>query len=636
MRKIAHVSVALIAVTMLAACGGGGGGGGGGSPSTPPDTVDAEPDVVDPEEEVVVDPDPVVQPPPTIPDNTRDFQRGVSTIAGIDRIPKSSVVRTPAELAEFLVVTEGGFTLGHSDAIRKHLCDAFIEQCQWDDDANVPFTLLDGDNSPTNGAGGERDYFIVELNKLPSTKVVSVSLNPDSSVAPRSSELNTNIVFVLGTGNDSAASYIDGIASYDADHDNGDGTTGRFFNAAGDTVNPDPAFIPRFLQLKELADSDRLLLVGGWERVADSDPYSIATQSNRCGLLSDSCLYAAFRTAARGSGTSFSVQSVAAAFVSVLSVFPDTASTELIKLAKVCAVVEPQLDGIGRADFTCMTVADQQGGWRLLTEGEFSALHSPSPGMMNSLKLPGTTRLSASFGKAGAKGGIKLGTTSFGLFGSSYAYSAGIPSEKVVAQTGLSPILVNLDDGNFSIGGRYSEGNLFFASAYTERSSCFGISEGYDWAESLNAEFGHENFFVRVSKEECGGDLIHLLQGTALGITMQKHFHFEGANLRFSFEGDRFLGGHVETAFGDFNVQESRGWNKRADISVDSRVTKTATFSAGVGVEFLGSGKRLNRLDSGLSVNLKKSVALSLNSSYVSDSNGSNAATAGVRLNIRW
>ena len=53
-----------------------------------------------------------------------------------------------------------------------------------------------------------RDYFIAELNKLPNTLIVSVSLNPSSSVAPRSDELvDQGIVFVLAAGNNGGPSY---------------------------------------------------------------------------------------------------------------------------------------------------------------------------------------------------------------------------------------------------------------------------------------------------------------------------------------------------------------------------------------------------------------------------------------------
>ena len=178
-------------------------------------------------------------------------------------------------------------------------------------------------------------------------------------------------------------------------------------------------------------------------------------------------------------------------------------------------------------------------------------------------------------------------------------------------------------------------GNCFFASAYTKSSNFFGVSDGWDWAESLDAEFGCENLFVRISKAQGGGDLIHLAEGTAIGFTAQAQLDFKAVDLQFSFEGDRFFGGDVETVFGDSKMQKS-DWNKRFGVRADYRFSKTATFSSGVGVEFLGSGERLNRLESNLSFELKKGVALSLDSSYLSDGNGSNATAAGVHLDIRW
>ena len=419
--KMLRVLMALIAVTTLAACGGGGGGGGGGSPSTPPDTEpDDVPEVpVPPVPEVPVPPAPVPPVPevpvppapvPTVPTETRDFEYGKSAIEGISRIPKASVVLTPAE-AMAVVITEPG-NPGHIATVRKQFCDAYVEECPWDDDANVPFILLDGNDAPTPNSNGKRDYFIAEVNKRPNTLIISASVNPASSIAPRSLELeDQGIVFVIAAGNDGDPSYASHIASYEAEHDNGDGTTGRFIDAAGEVINPSDAFKTQFFHLRGLALADRLLVVGGWEETVPGT-YSIAAQSNRCGILSDSCLYATFHSAGHGSGTSIAAPTVAAALASVHAVFTSTSGIELIKLAKACAIATDGLDGLGRADFTCMTVADPQGGWRLLTRDEFSALHSPSPGMMNTLNLPGNTVVSASFRRPGVEGAIMLATGS--------------------------------------------------------------------------------------------------------------------------------------------------------------------------------------------------------------------------------
>ena len=122
-------------------------------------------------------------------------------------------------------------------------------------------------------------------------------------------------------------------------------------------------------------------------------------------------------------------------------------------------------------------------------------------------------------------------------------------------------------------------GNYFFASAYTKSSDFFGVSDGWDWAESLDAEFGRENLFVRISKAQGGGDLIHLAEGTAIGFTAQAQLDFKAVDLQFSFEGDRFLGGDVETVFGDSKMQKS-DWNKRFGVRADYRFSETATFSS--------------------------------------------------------
>ena len=441
-RKITRVCVVFIAVVMLAACGGG---GGGGVPTpTPPDT---EPGDVPG----------VVIPPPVVEPETRDFPCGISAATGICRIPTSAVVVDLKEMSKFLVITEG-YNFGkttHSDPVQMHACDSYIEQCQWDSD-DVPFTVFHGNDSSDISSAGVRAHFVDMINGHGNTRIVSASLNPFASVADASTALDDGIVFVVSAGNDSGPSFNRGIASYDVDHDNGDGTTGRFLNADGGEVSVSDEFKERFLNLRALALANRLIIVAGWQRVSDSYPYTRAPGSNGCGLLSDSCLYANYNTAGHGSGTSFSAPNVALGLASAVAVAPNTQTEAFVRMLKACAKQEPQLDGLGRVDFTCMTIADSTGGWRLITQDEFSALLYP--GMMNSFDVPGTMLVSASFRRDGlVGGGVSLGTTRFGQFNSSYNYSAGIPSEEVVAQTGFSPILVDLDNGNLSIGGRYSE-----------------------------------------------------------------------------------------------------------------------------------------------------------------------------------
>ena len=87
-------------------------------------------------------------------------------------------------------------------------------------------------------------------------------------------------------------------------------------------------------------------------------------------------------------------------------------------------------------------------------------------------------------------------------------------------------------------------------------------------------------------------------------------------DLHFSFEWDRFLGGDAGRQCSVIlEMHEKRLVTKRVGVRTDYRFSKTATFSSGVGVEFLGQDERLNRLESNLSFKLKKGVALSLDSS---------------------
>ena len=289
------------------------------------------------------------------------------------------------------------------------------------------------------------------------------------------------------------------------------------------------------------------------------------------------CIYAPF-VAGGVPGTSTSAPRLAAALASVLAVFPDTEGVELIRLTKSCARRESTLDGLGSADFKCMTVLDQNGEWRVVTQGEFDDLISPA--QMAAMAFPGVTSLNASFGRAGASGQpIRLGLTRRASFNPS---GSGVV-EPVSAGKGFSPVLA-VGTRSGAIGGRYEmKWGHFIAGSYGLRPEFFGLGDpfGYGAANSFDADIGHENLFARVSHQRTVGSSSWLssAEGTSLGLTGRKRFLLGArTGLEAAVYADRFIGGTAETAIGAVTMGKSE-WTRRARLTFTTSL-KSGTLSA--------------------------------------------------------
>ena len=301
---------------------------------------------------------------------------------------------------------------------------------------------------------------------------------------------------------------------------------------------------------------NKLIFVAGYD-VVDGQfvrhQYSVS-----CEGAEDYCLYAPFIFEAGNgivAGTSFSVPQVAAALASVLAVFPDTEYTELAKLARVCAVSESGLDGLGRADFTCMTVMDDNGEWRVVGVGDVI-----SPMAMQSMRFPGRASMSGTFDNNEGES-VQLGLTSLGTFD----FIPGVPVMTEESVTGFFPVLAG-DEKNHVIGiGFANKGGWFSRVAYGQRDNFFGLGAGYGYtgSTSLDADFGHRSLFTRVSWQLSNASrLIREAEGVALGFGAQRDVYTKGGlTVNLAANTSRFLGGSADTVFGPIRIEQSQ-WNR--------------------------------------------------------------------------
>ena len=187
------------------------------------------------------------------------------------------------------------------------------------------------------------------------------------------------------------------------------------------------------MQQQGILDADKILYVAGSTIVNGRVvPHSSTTQ---CGTkyIEAHCLYAPFVSQyphpniegrfVTFSGTSTAVQLVGAALASVWSVFPSTPPSQLLRLAKNCAKPEPGLNGLGLADFTCMTVPSGT-GFRIVTQAELNSCIARKGGCLtsnslNALAFPGDTSIEADIGGLGfsrsKEGTFKTGNFTVGI-----------------------------------------------------------------------------------------------------------------------------------------------------------------------------------------------------------------------------
>lgn len=580
-----QAAAALVAVAAaLAGCGGGGGGGAvTAMPDPEPMTPGPSPTPPAPDPEPA--PPPPVSPVPPAP-------RGATAAEGIDRIPLDARRAANARVAELYAIMEyrapndGGDTPDggtvHGRTVRKAACRSYIAGCSDPDGAEsaIPYAFR---IASTELRGSPLRQTRELLAAVPDTaRIVSISVRP-RGVGPV--ELHgTGLPFsvIQGAGNDGRASFFDPGVEYDDD-------AGRFVRVPGQNRRDDggggvdvdappvtEAQNAAWLNILAAVKADKVLYVAGYRPPAGG-LYTRDSRSTGCAGVDDGCLFAPF-TIEGAHGTSVSAPQVASALASVLSVFPETSGEELVRLAKACAIADPRLGGLGRADFSCMTTLDANGQWRVVASGEFASLVA-APAAMTAIAFPGDARVAAVFAGPGGRR-VELATRSPGRF----RFSAGppaVPFGGAGAEPGFFAILV--DDGRATAfgGGWLSPEGLFAAASWGGRDGFFGLDDrfGYDGARSTDAAAGHRNLFARFSRQRGHGPLVGSARGAALGFTARSGFDLApGVSAEVSAHADRFLGGTARTAFGRVTMEKGP-WSREARVSAAWRPAPGASLA---------------------------------------------------------
>lgn len=436
----------------------------------------------------------------------------------------------------------------HANQVRSVACRSYIVHGDCDDPrAATPFTLHGTEE--VRDAAQTRD---LRRRIGPAVKLVSVSIRPLGNDMVGSEGAFLPFAVVQSAGNDRREAFF-----------------------PPDEVARNSAIVRN---VRAAVAADKVLYVGGY-RANDDGSVERHPESTGCAGVDEGCLYAPYTFpvgTVSVSGTSYSAPNVASALASVLAVFPETKGTDLIRLAKACARAEPGLSGLGRADFSCMTAMDENGEWRVVGVGAIV-----SPAAMNRLSFPGEARIGGSFtGSGGAP--IALATVRPGLF-AAVGFSAGLPPGAPAAPdaSGFFPVVLESAGADAFGGGYATEDGFFAAAAYGRRRGFFGLDGAFGWdgAHALDADMGHRNVFLRLSRQWAAGRLVRAARGTALGLTARKRFRLAPAvALELSTTADRFLGGSAETVFGPVSIAGS-DWNEAASAALRVTPDGGAVFS---------------------------------------------------------
>ena len=584
----------VILTLLLSACGGGGGSssggggtasttpssGGGGSPSTNPVSGGGGGGTP-----------PVINPPSgggggtptTNPINggmttTPDSMAGQLALKGISRIPLNVGRLSNSEMRKRYLIIDDGTSTTHILRIRTAACLSYVVACEQSDQSSQPFTqIIEGVRSTPPILNNKQRALIVG------------SIRPSGREFYFAEDGGSGHVIVQGAGNDGTENFFVDYEYQEASE--------SFVVAGSSQKAPEVENTPllRIIAATKDPAADKILYVAGSTTDGSGNviPHSSTTQ---CGTkyIEAHCLYAPYISQyphpngqgglATLSGTSYSSQLVGAAIASVWSVFPNTPPSQLLRLAKNCAKPMPTLNGLGLADFTCMTVPIGT-GFRIVTQTELSSCITSkgrclTSNSLGSLAFPGDTSIQADIGGLGFSRS-KEGTFKTGNF------TVGIPH-----QMGTSLLAKPWDVHLFGTGDA-EEGSLgvvwennkqmFVAATIGVREEFFGLgsAQGYINVHSLDGKLGHENFFARVSYQEAKGDspLLEEASGTAIGFTAQDEFKLGlDSTLRLVLATDRFTGGVANTVFGRLKMDESE-WNKSIQLAFDTSITKNTVLS---------------------------------------------------------
>ena len=305
-----------------------------------------------------------------------DLPVGSLVLPGVVSIPRRGSLSN-SRVAAMVAITEyGRVNSEHYREVRGVGCESFFRPCNLQ---SLPFTILG--TTFFFGTHITNDF----LSRLPdTTKLISVSIKPGGKGFPEVRAADLPFSVVQGAGNDNHAYFFESY-TYDSKYVLSDNEVRVTYNLANDRFESEDGLRAfwssdnSFKNILAAVEADKVLYVAGHD-VDSNGQYQRGDGSTGCGDLNNGCLYApmAFDYGRHGvAGTSFSTPNVAIALASVLAVFPDLSGIELVKLAKACAKpVDTIPDGIGIADFTCMT-KEEGGRRRLITRAELNALITP-------------------------------------------------------------------------------------------------------------------------------------------------------------------------------------------------------------------------------------------------------------------
>ena len=520
--------------------------------------------------------------PPTsggeIPVITPDSMAGQLALKGISRIPINVGRLSNVEMRKRYLIVDSGGDSTHILRIRIVACLSYVVACEQSDPISQPFTqIIEGVRSTPPILNNKQQALIV------------ASTRPSGREFYFAEDGGSGHVIVQGAGND-------GTENFFVDYDYQEANDRFVFVATQQPVvdGINNAHL-RIITATRDPNADKILYVAG--SITDGSgrvvPHSSTTQCVTK-YIEAHCLYAPFISQyphpngqgglAILGGTSYSAQLVGAALASVWSIFPNTPPSQLLRLAKNCAKPMTGLNGLGLADFTCMTVPSGT-GFRIVTQAELSSCVASkgrcltSQGV-NSLAFPGSTSIATNIG------GLSFSRNKEGTFKTGN-FTVGIPH-----QMGTSLLAKPWDVHLFGTGDA-EEGSLgvvwennkqmFVAAAFGVREEFFGLgsAQGYTDVHSLDGKLGHENFFARVSYQEAKGDspLLEEARGTAIGFTLQDEFKLGlDSTLQLVLATDRFTGGVANTVFGRLKMDESE-WNKSIQLAFDTSIAKNTVLS---------------------------------------------------------
>jgi len=583
--NILKLFVASLLAIFIVGCGGGGGGGSSGgdsipppapSPPTPTETT-PPPSPTTPTAPTAPDPTPdpvqiVVQNPNIGPASGGDLRpTTLSLLDGLNIPDEALSDLSRMETRSTLLVLEIDATSYHANIVKRVACGASILGCDLED---LPFTL--------GGYMQDGGYFAWRKKYL-EFKLISASWTFETVIAGLVSEdrrsLPVPVVFSIGNEG------YPGILS------NWDFASTEYTDS-----------IERYL--RRMGVENRLLMVAGYEE-DDSGRIVRAERSTGCADIPEICIYAPMSVIVwgnadiSGSGTSVATPVVAVAMAEVYHLFDLTDMKDVVKLTKVCAVPEPGLDGLGRADFGCITMNDGD-GWRLITGSELSGLINPR--QMQQMSFPGNTEVRATFALDDSvhRGGeVNLGTSLDGRFVGRAGLRASLvqwpKSESLLFGLSDNGISFGWKKGDFifAFGGRQTDGNFFgLKNPIYEEGHAIDASlclPGTFRGDGLNLS---NIFCAHASKEYVSGtSLLDKADGLSLGFSLKSDVASfrvgeNDAKLGFSYGTYRFEGGDAETAFGRLNIDQSP-WNQEVSFGA-SFTGKSSSLSVGMEVNKTG------------------------------------------------